>query len=280
MDPLVEVRELRYFDALARELHFGNAARALGIAQPALTRALQRLERRLGVTLLERTSRQVRLTPAGEVLAAEASVLLESLRAATERTRRAGAESSSLVLAMKPGGDGGLLDAVHAEYAKRVPDTPLEVIVNSVNRSALVQSGEADAAFLFLPYDTADGLDTEPLHAEVQVAVVPAAHPLAGRTSISVSDLDGEPRIEWDPLGLAPSRHATDLAQAQQLVALGNGVLILPHSSVEPLRADLTYLPIDDLPEVTFVIAWPAGSRSKPTAALVEAVLRANESWV
>lgn len=275
MDLPVEARELVYFDALARELHFSNAARELGIAQPALTRALQRMERRLGVALVDRTSRRVRLTPAGEVLADEASALLRSLRAATERTKRAGGRPRSLVLAMKPGGDGGLLPAVRAEYPNRVPDTPLEIVVNSVSRSALVHSGQADAAFLYLPYDCSDGLDTATLHAEPQVVVVPRSHRLAGRVSISVRELDRECRIEWDPLGIVTSKHATDLAQAQQLVALGNGVLTLPRSSATPLRADLTQVPIGDLPDVAFVIAWPVGSRSRTVAALVDVVTRA-----
>lgn len=63
----VETRELRYFVALAEELHFGRAARRLGIAQPPLSRAIRQLERRLGVTLVERTSRSARLTAAGHV---------------------------------------------------------------------------------------------------------------------------------------------------------------------------------------------------------------------
>src|SRR5918998_4884330 len=101
MNEDVETRELRYFVAVAEELHFGRAAERLGIAQPPLSRAIAQLERRLGVTLLERTSRRVALTPAGEVLQEQARTALDALAAAALRTRRAGAPQPRLVVALK-----------------------------------------------------------------------------------------------------------------------------------------------------------------------------------
>lgn len=89
MDTL-EIRELRYFVAVAEELHFGRAAERLGMAQPPLSRAIQQLERRLGVCLLERNRRGVRLTAAGEVLLHEGRAALDATTAAARRTRRAG----------------------------------------------------------------------------------------------------------------------------------------------------------------------------------------------
>jgi DNA-binding transcriptional LysR family regulator len=115
MDRL-ETRELAYFLAVADELHFGRAAARLGIAQPALSKTVRQLERRLGVTLLERTSRAVALTDAGQVLSREARVALEAVAAAALRTQRAGTGDPRLILAMKarrrrgpaPGHPGGL----------------------------------------------------------------------------------------------------------------------------------------------------------------------------
>jgi DNA-binding transcriptional LysR family regulator len=115
MDRL-ETRELAYFLAVADELHFGRAATRLGIAQPALSKAVRQLERRLGVTLLERTSRMVALTEAGRVLSREARFALEAVSAAALRTQRAGTRDPRLILAMKPGGDAGLLPAILAVY--------------------------------------------------------------------------------------------------------------------------------------------------------------------
>ncbi|MZE75993.1 LysR family transcriptional regulator, partial [Streptomyces sp. SID5475] len=86
MDTL-ETRELRYFLAVAEELHFGRAAERLGMAQPPLSRAIQQMERRLGVSLLERNRRGVALTGAGEVLLYEGRAALDAATAAARRTR-------------------------------------------------------------------------------------------------------------------------------------------------------------------------------------------------
>ena len=86
---IVETRELRYFVTVAEELHFGRAAQRLGIAQPPLSRAISQLERRLGVVLLQRTSRAVTLTEPGLVLLQEAKAALDAVQAAELRTRRA-----------------------------------------------------------------------------------------------------------------------------------------------------------------------------------------------
>ncbi|MGH3375334.1 MAG: LysR family transcriptional regulator, partial [Actinoallomurus sp.] len=96
MDP-VETRELTYFVTVAEELSFTRAAERLQIAQPPLSRAIQRLERRMGVRLLERTSRSVTLTPAGEVLLREGRRALDATAAAVRRAQRAGRADACLV---------------------------------------------------------------------------------------------------------------------------------------------------------------------------------------
>src|SRR6185312_12194252 len=89
-DDAVETRELRYFVAVAEELHFGRAAERLAMAQPPLSRAIRDLERQLGVRLFERTTRQVSLTPAGEVLLRDARTALDAVSAAGRRAQQAG----------------------------------------------------------------------------------------------------------------------------------------------------------------------------------------------
>jgi DNA-binding transcriptional LysR family regulator len=89
------------------EQHFGRGATRRGSAQPVLSKAIRQRERRLGVTLLERTSRAVTLTGAGRVLAREARVALDAVFAAARRAQRAGTREPRLLLAMKPGDDAG-----------------------------------------------------------------------------------------------------------------------------------------------------------------------------
>ena len=112
----MEVRELRYFIAVAEELHFSRAAERLGIAQPPLSRAIKQVERRLGVTLLVRSSRAVRLTPAGETLLREGRTALAAMTRAARHAQRAAQPEPRLILAMKPGGDGGLLPDLLTAY--------------------------------------------------------------------------------------------------------------------------------------------------------------------
>src|SRR5690242_16173939 len=92
----LETRQLRYFVAVAEELHFGRAAGRLGIAQPPLSKAIRDLERQLGVQLLTRTTRQVKLTPAGQTLLADARDVLAAAAAAARRARRAGHQEPAL----------------------------------------------------------------------------------------------------------------------------------------------------------------------------------------
>lgn len=169
MDRL-ETRELAYFLAVADELHFGRAAARLGIAQPALSKAVRQLERRLGVTLLERTSRAVTLTEAGRVLSREARVALRAVSAAALRTQRAASPEPRLILAMKPGGDAGLLPAILAAYEREPAVLPVEVVFEA-DPARLLREGQADAALLYAPPDDLGGLDTEPLLTEAPVAV-------------------------------------------------------------------------------------------------------------
>ncbi|WP_344473833.1 LysR family transcriptional regulator [Nonomuraea monospora] len=211
----METRELAYFAAVAEELHFGRAAARLGMAQPPLSRAIQKLERRLGVLLFERTSRGVTLTPAGEVLAREAAKVLDAVSAATARTRRAGLTEPRLVVALKPGGDGGLLPGVLAAYRARPGAVAVELALCGVaERARLVRDGTADVAFLHSPYEDLTGFDSEPLLVEGSVAVMTATHPLAGRDHVCLADLDADPTPRWprthpDATSLTPHRPTT-----------------------------------------------------------------------
>lgn len=278
----VETRELRYFVAVAEELHFGRAALRLGIAQPPLSRAISRLERRLGVTLLERTSRAVALTEAGAVLLAEARAALDAVEAAERRTRRAAHPTNGVVLATKAGASGDLLAELLDVYAAEPDAVTVDLLLCGIGeQERMLRDGRADVALLHLPYDGTAGFDTEELRVERQVVVLPAGHPLTGRDHVrmaEVTDLPGLPVPRWPgrdgtyPDGPGPK--ARDHTQLFQLIALGRACWIAPESCRTQLREGLAALPVVDAPPVTTVLAWPPQSRSRGVAGLVRVGVR------
>jgi DNA-binding transcriptional LysR family regulator len=261
---------IRKFVAVAEELHFGRAAERLGIAQPPLSRAVQRLERRLGVELFDRGNRQIRLTPAGEVLLAEGRKALMSLQAAELRAKRAGRADPRLVLVMKPGGDADLLDAILTRYAGHPDAVEVEVTICGIGeQEPMLREGHADAALLRTPYDDLAGFATEELLTEREVVVVRRDHRLANRTSVRMADLAGETFPRWSAEVEGPGPLIRDTGQVTQLIALGRTIAVLPRSVRQHLRRDLVAIPVLDGRLTTLLIAWSAESRSKPLAALI-----------
>ena len=275
----VETRELRYFVAVAEEQHFGRAADRLGIAQPPLSRAIQQLERRLGVVLLERSSRGVTLTEAGAVLLREGHAALDAVAAAERRTQRAGAIDGDprLVLVTKAGASTELLAKLLDAYAAEPDAAPVEVLLcGPGEQEPLLRNGRADVALLHRPFDSTAGLDIEDLSTEGQVAVLPAGHPLSGRAQLRLADVSAVPDLplpRWPrsdgtyPDGLGPQVRSHE--QLYQLIALGRTMAVLPESVQLQLRDGHAVVPLVDAPMVTTVIAWPPQSTSRALAALV-----------
>ncbi|MFJ5990243.1 LysR family transcriptional regulator [Lentzea sp. NPDC092896] len=262
MDDL-ETRELRYFVAVAEELHFGRAAARLGIAQPPLSRAITQLERRLGVRLLDRDRRGAALTDAGRVLLREARTALDAVAAAVRRTRRAGDPERPLVLVTKAGASHELLRALLDTLAE-----PVEVLLCEVGEQAhRLRDGQADIALMHRPFDDLAGFDTADLHTESQVAIVPAAHPLAARDSVTLAEVSAVPDLpiaRWPRLdGTYPDGPGPEVrtqSQLAQLVALGRTLLVIPASSRAWQWPEHVAVPVVDAPDVTTVLAWPPGS--------------------
>jgi DNA-binding transcriptional LysR family regulator len=278
----METRELRYFIAVAEELHFGRAAQRLGIAQPPLSRAIGQLERRLGVALLERTSRSVTLTEAGSTLLAEGRAALFAVEAAERRTRRVAHPAPGLVLVTKAGASSELLAKLLDAYAAEPGAVTVDVVLCGVGeQEQLLRDGRADVALLHRPFDSTAGFDIEELSTEGQVVVLPAGHPLSGRAHLRMADvaaLPGLPMPRWRgrdgayPDGSGPE--IRDHTQLFQLVALGRTAAVLPESCRSHLSDGHAAVPIPDAPRVTTVIAWPAHSRSQALAGLVRAATR------
>lgn len=279
----METRELRYFVAVAEELHFGRAATRLGIAQPPLSRAISQLERRLGAVLLERTSRSVRLTDAGAVLLHEGRAALDAVDAAEQRTRRAAAaDPPGIVLATKAGASSELLAKLLDAFAAEPGAVPVDVVLCGPGQQGrLLRSGRADVALLHRPFDDTNGLDTEELLTEGQVAVLPAGHELTLRASLHLGDLADVPDLpppRWPlPDGTyppGPGPEVRDHTQLLQLVSLGRTLVVLPESVRSQLREGLVAVPVVDAPAVTTVVAWPPHSRSRAVADLVRTAVR------
>ncbi|MET1074713.1 MAG: LysR family transcriptional regulator [Umezawaea sp.] len=277
----METRELRYFVAVAEELHFGRAAQRLGIAQPPLSRTIAQLEHRLGVALLERTSRRVALTEAGSVLLAEGRAILGALAATERHTRLAATSRPSLVLATKAGASGELLAKLLDAYAAEPDAVAVDLLLCESQPQQALHDGRADVALLHQPFDPTVGLDTEILSTEGQVAFLPTSHPLAGRPHLrtaDVSSLRDLPLARWPgPDGVypdGPGVEVRNLTQLFQLIALGRTTAVMPESSRATQLEGLAAVPVLDAPAVTTVIAWPPHSRSRALADLVRVATR------
>lgn len=275
----LETRELRYFVAVAEELHFGRAAERLGIAQPPLSRAIRQLEQRLGAQLFDRDRRGVALTDVGRVLLREGRTALAAVEAAARRTQRAGEPERRVVLATKAGASHELLQRLLDAAASQPGATPVEVLLCEVGEQAgLLRDGSADVALMHRPVDDLAGFDTEDLSTEGQVAIVPARHPLAARPHLTLADVSAVPDLpiaRWPRLdGTYPDGPGPEVrtqSQLAQLVALGKTLLVIPASSRAWQWPEHVAVPVVDAPEITTVLAWPAGSRSLAVAALVRA---------
>ncbi|MFJ9086703.1 LysR family transcriptional regulator [Streptomyces sp. NPDC102384] len=277
----LETREIEYVVAVAEELHFGRAAQRLAIAQPALSKAVQRVERRLGVTLFVRSSRQVALTPAGEALLRDGRYALDAVAAAAERARRAADAGTRLRLVLKPGGDADLLSSILAAYAEASDARRVEIVFSGpADRAEQLRDGRADVGLLYVPFDDLEGLDHETLRIEERVAVLPADHGLAAREAVRLADLKDEPMPRWKGVpgiggdgGAGPEVH--DVAELIPLVAVGRAVAVLPRSLVHPVPPGVACVPVTDAPESRLVLAWPTQAAHPLLRAFVTAAVGA-----
>jgi DNA-binding transcriptional LysR family regulator len=196
---------LRYFLAVAEELHFGRAAARLYTSQPSLSNQIQKLERNLGTPLFARTSRQVTLTVAGRALLEEAPLVLAVMEQAAERARHAGAGvAESVRLGYAPPASFETLGALLAAAANASPQvTVIPTEIFSAEIPGRVAVGEIDVGLALHPEPTT-GIDGEPLRIEPVAAVLSELHPLAGGNSIRLADLADETLLLF-PRDLAPA---------------------------------------------------------------------------
>ncbi|MFE4969528.1 LysR family transcriptional regulator [Streptomyces sp. NPDC056660] len=270
-DPFVpqvdlELRLVRYFTVVAEELHFGRAADALHLAQPSLSRQIRRLERELGVRLLDRTPRGTRLTEAGETFLPQARELLRSAARAAASARSAAAHGPFTVGYTTH----QIVTPAVRDVRHRHPEADVRTLHVDWNepRDALLDH-RVDVVvtrFLF----TADDLDIAVLYDEPRVLLVPLGHRLAGKESVTLADFADEPLPRFtgaDRIGANPAGHTNlgalvdTLEDKLELVASGEVVSLAPAGFRGNLRPDIVVVPVVDADPVQVVLATRAGDR-------------------
>ncbi|MYN14413.1 LysR family transcriptional regulator [Pusillimonas sp. TS35] len=294
----MELRHLRYFVAVAQELHFTRAAERLGIGQPPLSQQIQQLERELGVTLLLRGRRGVELTEAGQAFLDEATRLLQSADRAVETARRVGrSEIDTLTVGFTVSASihPFVPRVIHA-CRERFPSVAITLLERTTNELvSAVRDGQADLAFIRAPAPSAADVQIETLLHEPMVAVLPSAHRLSGRAAISLRDLNGEPFIFYPrkvgtgiydavvqacaSCGFEPEVRVEvpQMTSVITFVAAGMGVSLVPHT-MQQLRAEgVAYVRIADeaVPQAHLAIAY---NRRALSMALSHFIVQIRES--
>ncbi|HEY6051079.1 MAG TPA: LysR substrate-binding domain-containing protein [Thermoanaerobaculia bacterium] len=194
----MELRHLRYFVAVAEELHFGHAALRLHTSQPSLSQQIQDLERELKVALLARTRRRVSLTPAGDRFLREARAILAAADRAAGIAREAErGESGALVLGISAETDWQVLGPALRVFTGHVPSARVSFQnLTPEEQLAALSERQIDVGFVGLPID-ASGLVTESIARVRLVAALPENHPVARKKTIRLEELSGEPYVLW-----------------------------------------------------------------------------------
>ena len=288
MDQL-DLRLVRYFVAVAQELHFGRAAERLHIAQPSLSQQIRRLESQLGVTLLTRTSRRVELTTAGVALLRDGEQLLQQAQRTVQTVRRTGDET--LVVGYFGTAASRLLPGTLAAFGERRQSTTVSVRELLFGDVDDIIAGNVDLAFTRLREDQLEQLSVTvaELASEPRVLVVPRSHRLAGRISISLRELDEDqfvvnPGTEHNAMGRwkdeqrrhgLPGRiagRARSVTELLTMVAAGAGITLVPVSVARQHRPPtITYVPVTDAEPAVISLVWPTGTLSPSAQAFVEA---------
>jgi DNA-binding transcriptional LysR family regulator len=286
---MIELRHLRYFIAVAEDLHFTRAATRLNIAQPPLSQQIQQLERIVGTQLLVRSSRSVSLTPAGEVFLSGARRVLADLDRSLQAARRAesGAHATLRVGFTDSAALSVLPDILH-EFGRRHPTIHLDLSEDSTHAQVLaVQRELTDVAIVRGPIATPD-LSVETVHREGFSVALPADHRYATATSLSLAKLASEPLVMF-PRRLAPEFHdlimsmclrggftphvVHEVAQYQtmlSLVAGGLGISIVPTSIRNLPRRGVEFRTIRGARETADIqIVWRGDAETDSVGAFV-----------
>ncbi|MFB6716726.1 MULTISPECIES: LysR family transcriptional regulator [unclassified Streptomyces] len=293
MDQRIELRHLRYFLAVAEELHFGRAAQRLNIAQPALSQQIKQLEKIVGVELFRRTSRSVRLTDAGATFQPRARDLLGRLAADLDEAGRVGrGETGRLDVAFITSATAIVSERLR-EFSRCRPDVQVKLHDGfTVDVLAALDRGTADIGIV-RDAEQRDDIDLSLLTTERFVAVIPADHPAAKADRVEATALAADPLIlfprsagaEAFDVNTRPLRGAgIDVQVAQEcsnwhtiimFVAAGLGITIAPYSITALLPAGARRLELDGPPTMSRIFMATRRGDKRP---LVQAFIAASES--
>jgi DNA-binding transcriptional LysR family regulator len=284
--PLLDLRRLSYFVAVAEELHFGRAAERLYVAQPVLSRQVRKLEHEIGTDLLLRSSRNVELTPAGLQVLDEAKHLLATAERARRRIADIACGQATLTIGFFVGDE---FTAPRNAFSTEHPDVTINLLrIYWDDQTDVLHDGRADIAFVHLPIDD-EGLEMVPVRSEPRVAVLPANHPAASKHQISITELADDPVIvqrgaspSWqafhnvdprpDGRQPRPGPEAANLEEKLQHVAAGRAISFVPSSVATAFaQSGIAYVPVTDVPPIQICLAWKTGRNSPLIQAFADA---------
>ncbi|MDF5751122.1 LysR family transcriptional regulator [Spongiactinospora sp. TRM90649] len=207
------VRHLRYFTVVAEELHFGNAAIRLGMAQPPLSQRIKRLEQELGVRLFDRSGRQVRLTEMGRLLLGEAQEIVARADRLMELARHG--IGGALKIGVPPDLGAGVIAALVAGLRERVPEArPAPAEMWTADQVTALAEDALDVGLVRHPV-TAPGLRFGPVLVQTPGVLLPSDDPLASAASVHLADLAGRDLVLFPQDG-EPGPHAETLAECRR----------------------------------------------------------------
>lgn len=273
----MELRHLRYFIAVAEELHFSRAAERLHIAQPPLSQQIRHLEQELGVELFQRkTKRQVQLTEAGRVFLAESYLALAQIENAIRAAQRAArGETGQLVVGFVSSATYHALPWLLRNFRERFPQ--VEIVLRELNTQKQVQAlneQRISVGFVHPPIDD-DGLTLECIQQESLVVALAETHPLATQLQISIQDLADEPFVLFprhlgaglydrivsfcQQANFSPkvTQEANQMQTIISLISAGMGVTLVPASLQNLMRTGIVYRTLQEpTPKVETAVVW------------------------
>jgi DNA-binding transcriptional LysR family regulator len=287
---MFELSQLRCFVAAAEELHFGRAASRLNMTQPPLSRQIQLLERGLGVTLLERTSRSVRLTPPGRAFLLEARRILRLSESAALATRRiASGEAGTITLGFTAASGYSFLPRLITLARSQLPniDLVLKEMVTGEQIEALL-TGRIDIGLVRPPVDRHE-FDTIRVITEPLVAALPQGDLRLSKGALMLSDFHEQPLIMYAPEGaryfydmllgmfdaqaVSPQyvQHVSQIHSMIALVRAGLGAALVPEAATSLHFDDVHFRPVQNDPEcsVELYAAWRRDNDNPPLGPMV-----------